>query len=45
LTLPFELDLGFVVLGDLEHGGVQEAADLTGASHVDHQGREHLLMA
>ena len=42
LDLAPQLDLGLVVLSDLQEDAVEEAADLTGTAHVDHERREDL---
>jgi hypothetical protein len=44
LDLAAQLDLGLVVLGDLQQDGVEEAADLPGPRHVDQQRREGLRL-
>ncbi len=45
LDLAAQLDLGLVVLGDRQQHLVEEAADLAGPDHVDHQRREDLAGA
>jgi hypothetical protein len=42
LDLAAQSDFGLVVLRDLHQHRVEEAADLTGLAHVDHERREDL---